>query len=108
LKKTQHKERAGGLAQGVGPEFKFQYTHKKVFYHVENFLSGKGPPIVTFLSLLTLTISQESHISLNPNSTFCNMVSASGFALTCLFKSLAPVSHSSFSLVCPVLMVVKN
>jgi hypothetical protein len=28
LKKTHHKKRAGGMAQGVGPEFKPQY-HKK-------------------------------------------------------------------------------
>jgi hypothetical protein len=36
------------------------------------------------------------------------MVSASGFALTCLFESLAPVSHASFSLVYTVLISVKN
>jgi hypothetical protein len=29
LKKTHHKERAGGVAQGVGPEFKPQYCKKK-------------------------------------------------------------------------------
>jgi hypothetical protein len=30
-KKKAHKKRAGGVAQGVGPEFKPQYdTHKKV------------------------------------------------------------------------------
>jgi hypothetical protein len=29
LKKTHHKKMAGGVTQGVGPEFKYQY-HKKV------------------------------------------------------------------------------
>jgi hypothetical protein len=29
LKKTHHKNRAGGVAQGVGPEFKPQYHKKK-------------------------------------------------------------------------------
>jgi hypothetical protein len=29
LKKTHHKNRAGGLAQGVGPEFKPQHHQKK-------------------------------------------------------------------------------
>jgi hypothetical protein len=29
LKKTLHKKRAGGVAQGVGPEFKPQYGKKK-------------------------------------------------------------------------------
>jgi hypothetical protein len=28
LEKTHHKKRAGGVAQGAGPEFKLQY-HKK-------------------------------------------------------------------------------
>jgi hypothetical protein len=28
-KKSQHKKRAGGAAQGVGPEFKPQYCKKK-------------------------------------------------------------------------------
>jgi hypothetical protein len=28
-KKTHHKKRAGGIAQGVGPEFKPQYQKKK-------------------------------------------------------------------------------
>jgi hypothetical protein len=29
LEKTHHKKRAGGVAQGVGPEFKAQYWKKK-------------------------------------------------------------------------------
>jgi hypothetical protein len=29
LKKTHHKKRAGGVVQGVGPEFKLQYRKKK-------------------------------------------------------------------------------
>jgi hypothetical protein len=29
LEKTHHKKRAGGVAQGVGPEFKLQYHKKK-------------------------------------------------------------------------------
>jgi hypothetical protein len=29
LKKTHHKKRAGGVAQGVGPKFKPQYCKKK-------------------------------------------------------------------------------
>jgi hypothetical protein len=29
LEKTLHKKRAGGVAQGVGPEFKPQYHKKK-------------------------------------------------------------------------------
>jgi hypothetical protein len=29
LTKTYHKKRAGGVAQGVGPEFKPQYLKKK-------------------------------------------------------------------------------
>jgi hypothetical protein len=29
LKKTHHKKRADGVAQGVGPEFKLQYCQKK-------------------------------------------------------------------------------
>jgi hypothetical protein len=29
LRKTLHKKRAGGVAQGVGPEFKFQYHRKR-------------------------------------------------------------------------------
>jgi hypothetical protein len=29
LKTTHHKKRAGGAAQGVGPEFKPQYRRKK-------------------------------------------------------------------------------
>jgi hypothetical protein len=29
LKKNHHKKRTGGLAQGVGPEFKPQYSKKK-------------------------------------------------------------------------------
>jgi hypothetical protein len=29
LKKTHHNKRAGGVAQGVGPEFKPQYCKKK-------------------------------------------------------------------------------
>jgi hypothetical protein len=29
LKKKHHKKRAGGVAQGVGPEFKPQYCIKK-------------------------------------------------------------------------------
>jgi hypothetical protein len=28
-KKNHHKKRAGGVAQGVGPEFKLQYHKKK-------------------------------------------------------------------------------
>jgi hypothetical protein len=28
LEKTHHKKRAGGMAQGVGPEFKLQYCKK--------------------------------------------------------------------------------
>jgi hypothetical protein len=27
--KTHHKERAGGMSQGVGPEFKLQYCKKQ-------------------------------------------------------------------------------
>jgi hypothetical protein len=30
LEKTLHKKRGGGVAQGVGPEFKSQYHTKKV------------------------------------------------------------------------------
>jgi hypothetical protein len=30
LKKTHHKNRAGGVVQGEGPEFKSQYCKKKV------------------------------------------------------------------------------
>jgi hypothetical protein len=33
LKKTLHKKRADGMAQGVGPEFKPQY-HKKKKYNL--------------------------------------------------------------------------
>jgi hypothetical protein len=35
LKKTITRKRAGGVAQGVGPEFKPQYhkTNKKTLYH---------------------------------------------------------------------------
>jgi hypothetical protein len=29
LEKTHHKKRTGGVAQGVGPEFKPQYHQKK-------------------------------------------------------------------------------
>jgi hypothetical protein len=29
LKKTQHKKRSGGVAQGVDPEFQLQYHKKK-------------------------------------------------------------------------------
>jgi hypothetical protein len=29
LEKTHYKKRAGGVAQGVGPEFKSQYLKKK-------------------------------------------------------------------------------
>jgi hypothetical protein len=29
LKKTHHKKRAGGVAQGIDPEFKHQYYKKK-------------------------------------------------------------------------------
>jgi hypothetical protein len=29
IKKTHHKKRAGGVAQGAGPEFKPQYPRKK-------------------------------------------------------------------------------
>jgi hypothetical protein len=29
LKKNLHKKRAGGMAQGIGPEFKPQYHKKK-------------------------------------------------------------------------------
>jgi hypothetical protein len=39
LKKTLHKNRAGGVAQGEGPEFKPQYCKKKSLskiYHVLN------------------------------------------------------------------------
>jgi hypothetical protein len=30
LKKTHHKNRAGGVAQGEGPEFKLQYLKKRI------------------------------------------------------------------------------
>jgi hypothetical protein len=30
LKKTLHKNRASGMAQGVGPEFKPQYCNQKI------------------------------------------------------------------------------
>jgi hypothetical protein len=30
LEKTLHKKRAGGVAQGVGPEFKSQHDKKKI------------------------------------------------------------------------------
>jgi hypothetical protein len=33
LKKTLHKKRAGGVAQGVGPEFKPQYCKKERILH---------------------------------------------------------------------------
>jgi hypothetical protein len=31
-KNTSHQRRAGGMAQGVGPEFKLQYSQKKKNY----------------------------------------------------------------------------
>jgi hypothetical protein len=35
LKKIHHKKRAGGVAQGIGPEFKSQY-HTKTKIYIEN------------------------------------------------------------------------
>jgi hypothetical protein len=32
-KKTLHKKRAGGMAQGVGPEFKLQYSKNQKKVH---------------------------------------------------------------------------
>jgi hypothetical protein len=32
LKKTHHKKWAGGVAQGVGPEFKPQYQYTYIYY----------------------------------------------------------------------------
>jgi hypothetical protein len=40
LKKTHHKKRAGGVAQGVGPEFKAQY-HKEKKKDIEQFHHSK-------------------------------------------------------------------
>jgi hypothetical protein len=38
LKKNLHKNRAGGVAQGVGPEFKPQYCKKQTNKKTLNFL----------------------------------------------------------------------
>jgi hypothetical protein len=35
LEKTHHKNRAGGVAQGVGPEIKSHYTHTHTHTHTE-------------------------------------------------------------------------
>jgi hypothetical protein len=32
LSQKNHHKKAGGGAQGVGPEFKFQYCKKKIFF----------------------------------------------------------------------------
>jgi hypothetical protein len=36
LEKTHHKNRAGGVAQGEGPEFKPQYHKKKKFKEISS------------------------------------------------------------------------
>jgi hypothetical protein len=41
LEKTLHKKRAGGVTQGIGPEFKPQYHKKKKENKTENPLSHK-------------------------------------------------------------------
>jgi hypothetical protein len=55
LKKNLHKKRAGGVAQGVGPEFKPQYWKKKVIFSAECFFSVNI--FVRRLCLLILLLS---------------------------------------------------
>jgi hypothetical protein len=46
LKKALHKKEAGGVAQGVGPEFKSQYRKKdvsQVCSHLETWLVLEDP-----------------------------------------------------------------
>jgi hypothetical protein len=55
LKNTQHTKRAGGVAQGIGPEFKPQYRKKMKRCSFESYLHFFKAPIFSTTGKLNLT-----------------------------------------------------